>query len=89
MPMFDELSNSFALPPLVGCGIDYGIRVVNAWRHEQGDLDALVGATGRTLVMNALTTCFGFFVGAAIVWLLACALIVLPVVLVWQQGVGL
>ncbi|MCX6897720.1 MAG: hypothetical protein NT105_03390 [Verrucomicrobia bacterium] len=54
--------------------------------------------------MSALTTCFGFgslvlanrtglmtlgfVVGAGILWLLACALIILPAVLIWRQGAG-
>ena len=99
-----NVANFFALPLVLGCGINYGIYMVNAWRHGQSDVPTLVGTTGRALVMNALTACFGFgslvlsnhtglmslgiVVGVGILWVLACSLIVLPAALAWRQGAG-
>jgi predicted RND superfamily exporter protein len=96
-----NLANFFALPLVVGCGIDYGIHIVNAWKHQRGDVPSLMRTTGRAIVMNALTTSFGFgslmladhvgltslgfVVGFGILWVMASALIVLPAALAMRR----
>lgn len=54
-----NLANFFALPVLIGTGIDNGIHIVHRYR-ETGNMRDVFGTTVPAVVLCCLTTIFGF-----------------------------
>ncbi|MBN1441758.1 MAG: MMPL family transporter [Planctomycetes bacterium] len=54
-----NLANFFALPILIGCGIDGGVHIVHRFR-ETGDVGAVVRTTCSAVTLSFLTTIVGF-----------------------------
>ncbi|MCZ7635828.1 MAG: MMPL family transporter [Verrucomicrobia bacterium] len=55
-----NLMNLTALPLLLGAGVDYAIHVQLALRRHAGDLSAVLGTTGRALLLCSGTTVAAF-----------------------------
>lgn len=54
-----NLANFFAVPMLVGVGVDNGIHLVHAWREAPRENPA-AGPTGTAVVMTSVTNLVGF-----------------------------
>jgi len=57
-----NLANSIFLPLVVGAGVEYGIIIVQRWRHrgEWSERIALPFSTGMGVILAGLTTTVGF-----------------------------
>ena len=55
-----NLANFFAIPIVIGAGVDYAIHMLNGVEEEHGDRIAAIRVTGKAVVVNALTTMIGF-----------------------------
>jgi len=55
-----NLANFFAVPIVIGAGVDYAIHMLNGVEEERGDAIAAIQVTGKAVVINALTTMIGF-----------------------------
>jgi predicted exporter len=55
-----NLANFFAVPIVIGAGVDYAIHVLNAFREPGAESSSVVRVTGKAIVLNALTTAIGF-----------------------------
>lgn len=55
-----NLANFFAVPIVIGAGVDYAIHILNAFREEGSDAGTVVRVTGKAILLNALTTSIGF-----------------------------
>jgi predicted RND superfamily exporter protein len=55
-----NLANFFAVPIVIGAGVDYAIHMFNGVEEEGGDGKAAIRVTGKAVVVNALTTMIGF-----------------------------
>ena len=54
-----NLANFFAIPILIGLGIDSAVHVVHRW-HETAHRDARYGTTLKAVCLTAVTTAIGF-----------------------------
>ncbi len=54
-----NLANVFALPIVLGAGVDYGIYVMNAWKRE-GNITAAVAQVRKAVLLASATTIVGF-----------------------------
>ena len=54
-----NLANFFALPILIGAGVDGGVHMVHRYR-ESRDVGEVVRTTGSTVTLSFLTTMVGF-----------------------------
>lgn len=54
-----NMANFFAIPILIGTGIDFGVQVTHRLRQERS-FDALGTSTGKGLIMTALANGIGF-----------------------------
>ncbi|MEM7229061.1 MAG: MMPL family transporter [Planctomycetota bacterium] len=54
-----NLANFFAIPILIGIGVDNGVHVVHR-RREGGGRSEVLGSTGRAILTTSLTTTLGF-----------------------------
>ena len=54
-----NLANFFAVPILVGLGVDGGVHMVHRWRETRGTPHN-TGATSRAIALTATTTAIGF-----------------------------
>ncbi|MEZ6194119.1 MAG: MMPL family transporter [Planctomycetota bacterium] len=56
-----NLANFFAVPILIGIGVDNGIHLVHRWRESRDEEGPLrLGATKRGVLLTSLTTAIGF-----------------------------
>lgn len=55
-----NLANFFAIPILIGLGIDSSIHVVHRWQEMRRSGDARLGVTLRAVTLTAVTTGIGF-----------------------------
>ena len=54
-----NLANFFALPVLIGSGIDHGIHILHRY-NESGSIKDLFTSTVPAVILSCLTTIFGF-----------------------------
>jgi predicted RND superfamily exporter protein len=54
-----NLANSIFLPLVVGAGVEYGIIIVQRWRHREAGM-ILPSSTGQGVILAGLTTTVGF-----------------------------
>lgn len=54
-----NMANFFAVPLLVGIGVDFGVQVTHRLRHDRS-FDAMGTSTGRALLMTAAANGIGF-----------------------------
>ncbi len=62
MGLFDipfNMANFFAIPILIGIGVDFGVHLVHRLRSEQS-FDAIASSTGKGVILTAATNAVGF-----------------------------
>ncbi|MBT3180970.1 MAG: MMPL family transporter [Deltaproteobacteria bacterium] len=62
MGLFDipfNMANFFAIPILIGIGVDFGVHLVHRLRSEKS-FDAIASSTGRGVILTAATNAVGF-----------------------------
>ncbi|MFT7617091.1 MAG: hopanoid biosynthesis associated RND transporter like protein HpnN [Planctomycetota bacterium] len=103
MTLFDlefNLANFFAVPILIGLGVDNGIHLVHRWREKENDVGRF-GATQKGVLLTSLTSMVGFgclafathrgLMSLGLVMALGCAtslvasLVVLPAILTFVR----
>ena len=54
-----NLANFFAIPVLIGIGVDDGVHMVNRWREDPAG-NLVANETGTSVLLTSLTTIIGF-----------------------------